>query len=838
MVAPVSSGLYGRNDRRAIRGGCRGRSGGAAMAAEVGQGAAAGVARRRAAGDGIPRARCVQALEDALAAYRVVAVVAPAGYGKSTLLRQWACAHVGPVVTLAVQDGLYPAVADALTGGAAAGGSAALADRRPLVVVVDDAHAAPADEVADLVREVLATPDVSLVLASRHDPPPPAHRLRVSGDLTDLRAADLGFTSTEVQALAGADGLPAIADDAAARLVTLTAGWAVAVRLALLSLDPGDPSEQLLALRATDLDIGGYVVEEVVDRLRPPLRDFVLRATTDDVVDPVLAEELAAGGAALLEECVTRGLFLTPERAGGPATYRWNPLFAAHCRAVAARRQPAVALLVHRRVALHRVHDAPVTAVEHALRAHDAPLAAAVLAARWTDLVLADRAADVRALTDRLAALQHGDGELTLAVEVVEALASGATLGPVEGPAPTPARALAVLLTTSDPAEQARAERCVRTHLDQTPETPAATRGLQVFALASAQLERGTGEPVEVLLRDAGALAAAARLPVLDAACRAHQALLLARRGFLVAADGAAVEAIATAAAAGARDMVALVPAHLARAVVALWQGRHRDVGPLLDGVAGLSRHPRYAPVRRVAVALGAAADVVGRLPGAPGRLHDARTHGGAVPPLWGDLLDVLGAVAGGRDVATGPGTDPVVVAWAAAEDAEQGRRVPARTLLGRLGPAPGAVAAARAGLAEALLAQAAGAPGQAHQRLETALADGDAEALVLPFVPSGPVGRALLVDHLAWGTRHGATVRRVLDLGAREPEGPWEELTSREHEVLACLRAGLSSREIAEALIVSVNTVKTHQRGVYRKLGVADRREAVREATARGLLT
>ena len=89
------------------------------------------------------------------------------------------------------------------------------------------------------------------------------------------------------------------------------------------------------------------------------------------------------------------------------------------------------------------------------------------------------------------------------------------------------------------------------------------------------------------------------------------------------------------------------------------------------------------------------------------------------------------------------------------------------------------------------------------------------------------PRRRRRLREHGAWGTRHEEFIARRLGEVEDAPTGV--TLSQREHEILGYLRTTMTSAEIAEALFVSVNTVKTHQRAIYRKLGVANRREAVR---------
>ncbi|MFB9953727.1 response regulator transcription factor [Cellulomonas denverensis] len=62
-------------------------------------------------------------------------------------------------------------------------------------------------------------------------------------------------------------------------------------------------------------------------------------------------------------------------------------------------------------------------------------------------------------------------------------------------------------------------------------------------------------------------------------------------------------------------------------------------------------------------------------------------------------------------------------------------------------------------------------------------------------------------------------------------------ELTPRERDVLVCLRSSLTTEEIAASMFLSINTIKTHIRAIYRKLGVSGRREAVRSGVERGLV-
>ena len=94
------------------------------------------------------------------------------------------------------------------------------------------------------------------------------------------------------------------------------------------------------------------------------------------------------------------------------------------------------------------------------------------------------------------------------------------------------------------------------------------------------------------------------------------------------------------------------------------------------------------------------------------------------------------------------------------------------------------------------------------------------------PFVDDEPLLRTLLIEHAAWGTRF----EPFLAAATRSPvSSATEALSDREREILGYLRTTMTASEIADDLHLSINTVKTHLRALYRKLGVASRREAVR---------
>ncbi|MCW6008349.1 LuxR C-terminal-related transcriptional regulator, partial [Micromonospora sp. CPCC 205371] len=148
------------------------------------------------------------------------------------------------------------------------------------------------------------------------------------------------------------------------------------------------------------------------------------------------------------------------------------------------------------------------------------------------------------------------------------------------------------------------------------------------------------------------------------------------------------------------------------------------------------------------------------------------------------------------------------------------------------------------AGLLDALAARRAGDRHRAARALELALDIAEPEGNRRAFVQAGPDVRALLAEHLEAGTAHWPLVTELIaasDRGRPEtreaPQATGDALTERELTVLRYLQSMLSNVEIAREMSLSVNTVKTHVRNIYRKLDATRRREAVRRGRELRLL-
>jgi LuxR family transcriptional regulator, maltose regulon positive regulatory protein len=206
--------------------------------------------------------------------------------------------------------------------------------------------------------------------------------------------------------------------------------------------------------------------------------------------------------------------------------------------------------------------------------------------------------------------------------------------------------------------------------------------------------------------------------------------------------------------------------------------------------------------------------------------VHDALPTAGPLPARW---LEALGPAPWGPCGPEGPiaeGAD-----WLSRGDPLAALRRVEGLPQGDAGLPP--VLRLHAWLIDALARHGLGQLDAAARSLEQALAIASSEGYRRPFVGPLPT-RRLLERHLARPTAYGPLVAELLDALARDcgaPLGLLEPLSEREQAVLRLLPTLLSYPEIAGELFVSVNTVKTHVKTIYRKLDVTSRRDAVTRA-------
>ena len=370
----------------------------------------------------VPRPRLVRALSQGLARGRVL-VCAPAGFGKTSLLADWARSGGRPVAWLgldagdsdparfwryvvAALDQAQPGIAERLGPllGPPAPRSfeglvtalinelAAQPGRDEVLLVLDDYHLVDAGPVHESVAFLLENlpPGLLLAVSGRTDPPLPLARLRARGQLAELRAAELRFTTEEAAALLGAAAGPVLPDTAVVALTARTEGWAAGLQLAALSLrGRTDTAGFVAAFSGSHRFVLDYLADEVLDGQPGPVRAFLLETSILERLSGELCDAVTgrSGSQAMLHHIERAGLFLVPlDEVRG--WWRYHHLFADLLRARLEQEQPGRVQELHRAAAAWSdEHDLADDAVRHALAAGDAAWAAQ-LVERYVDTLL------------------------------------------------------------------------------------------------------------------------------------------------------------------------------------------------------------------------------------------------------------------------------------------------------------------------------------------------------------------------------------------------------------------------------------------------------------------
>jgi LuxR family maltose regulon positive regulatory protein len=361
----------------------------------------------------VPRAHLTERLQQGVE--RALTLVSgPAGFGKTTLLSQWFAERDMPVawLSLEAEDNdptrfLSYLIAALQTLDAQLGTTALALLRTPqppspevvlallandleerggsdVVLVLDDYHVITTDSVQRGMSFLLEhlPPRLHLTLSTRADPPLPLARLRVQGQLCEVRTADLGFDTEEVSTfLQGVMGLHLEAS-AIATLEQRTEGWIAGLQLAALSLQGRtDISGFLTAFSGTHRYVLDYLSEEVLARQDASVQQFLLHTSILERLSgsPCDAVREQEGSQAMLEGLERANLFvaaLDDER----GWYRYHHLFAQALRSHLLQAEPTLLPELHRRAsAWYERHDLPAEAVQHALAAPDFERAARLI---------------------------------------------------------------------------------------------------------------------------------------------------------------------------------------------------------------------------------------------------------------------------------------------------------------------------------------------------------------------------------------------------------------------------------------------------------------------------
>jgi LuxR family maltose regulon positive regulatory protein len=767
-----------------------------------------------------------------------------------------------------------------------------------LVLVLDDYHLIESVEIHESVAFLLAhlPPQIRLVIATRADPPLPLASLRADGDLLEVRAADLRFTTDEAGTyLAGAMDLSLSADDVDV-LDARTEGWIAALQLAALSMQGrADPSSFVAEFAGDDRFVLDYLADEVLDHQTPETRDFLLATSIlPRLTGPLCAAVTGRDDAkAVLEQLERSNLFLVAldDRR---TWYRYHHLFGDVLRARLLDDQPErVADLRRRASDWYARNGEPHEAIHQALAGGDTVRAAELIEQAAPDMQRARQEGQLRAwleslpavvfddrpvLADTLAGARMATGDPT-GVEALLDLAQmrldrdeGQVVVDHEAYRQLPAmiaihRAGLALLSGDPEATVTHATRA----LDLAGEADSLQRGAASALLGLAHWSQGELPAAQarysdavVRFEDGGYLADAMGVSLALADIQLAQgSLRAAQRTFEHALDLTAEHPVLR----GAADM------HVGLSEVLIERNdldaatEHLDAGTELGESAGLPQHP-YRWRVTAARLLRARGDLDGALVLIDQALPlYATDFSPPVRPV--DALRVRVQLARGDLEAAsawasrhGFGADDAVtyvrefeyltfarVLIAQGEAAGDDQYLQqARSLLDRLLDAArtgGRVGSAIESLVLlAAVHQARADTPAATTALASALRLAEPEGHIRLFLHAGAsVTEVLRALASSGGSSYAAEVLAASELAedppvtARPPRAAHiDALSDRELDVLRLLRSDLSGPEIARELHVSLNTLRTHTKHIYTKLGATNRREALTRAGELGL--
>ncbi|MFD9659261.1 LuxR C-terminal-related transcriptional regulator [Streptomyces mirabilis] len=854
-------------------------------------------------------------LLDQAAQMPVTIVSAPAGSGKTSLLRVWANrpGQSRHIAFLSVRPGqhdaqqfwlaLLAAVRSATGTGeveqpvARGFDGNAMVDRvlselmdwgRPFFLVIDDLHElSSADAVEQLTRLLMSLPpDVHAIVATRRDRSLRLHRLRLVGQLAEIRDAQLRFSQEETRDLLATAGI-ALPEAAAAMLHQRTEGWAAGLRLAVLSLEGrADAAQFVTEFSGSDRTVAEYLMAEMLDRQPLDVQRLLLRTSFLDQVNGELADLLSgsAGAERILLDLEDANAFVVSLDADR-TWFRYHHMFGDLLRLELRRTFPGDIPDLHR-IAAHWFtdHSHIADAVHHLQAAGDWSQAADLLTDHAVSLTLDGRTETVSALLRAFpaqAAKDHPGLSLVQAITDLDRMCLDEAAAHLDVArsyaATTPVNRRSRLRTAIASLELLLAR--LRGHFDGVSElvealpTNAASQSGAETALSSdlravALLNHGVVKAWLLRLADSeqdllegAALARDIGRPYLEVACLSYYGLASCPRSFSQARRRCE-EAIALAARHGWDNNSVIAPAQVTLAGILIWTGE-------FDGGTHWLKRARKATERSGEPGLRVLAHLLAAcVPAAHGHHHEALEELAAARRVQARMVGehalairVIGWTAAcqarlgmvdlaretlsdldERQASSGEACNAAAVISLAEKDPERARHE-LRPVLDGTAPVNPYLTRVEANLLDALACRDLGDERAAQASIERALTIAEPDRLIFPFAMTGAWQ---LLDTLGpRGEAHAALIADILDMvhdgtlaaAAWAPGGPAEALSPSELRVLRLLPTNLTRPEIANELSVSLNTINTHMRRIYAKLGATDRSSAVQRSRELRLL-
>jgi len=805
--------------------------------------------------------------------------------------RLWA--HVG--VALAGTEAMSADLADKLAEPADRAFGLRIADvagqlDQPVTLIIDDVQElAGSEPMADLdllVRH--GPPNLRLVLAGRHLAGLGVAKLRVDGELAEIGADELACTQAEAQAyfeMLGIEVPPAQLDE----LLDRTQGWITGLRLAAMrGQAPQEPAAPW-RISGDEPLVADYLRDEIMATLPADRRYFLLRTCVTDQICGDLADTLSGGqdGAVVLDQLCRENILVRRIEGGEPsqADYGYHPLLLDLLRAELRREFPGLMPELTGMAARWLAGNGRTAqALKHAAMAGDWDFAAAVLADIGPELLLPGRAPILEPILATFPASRYSADAAVAGALAAAGLRTGdnyATelhLKNAEAAldrCPDQQRVTVATWLKALILMHASARGAADSDLTEQSTTAASTAAPTTPGSAAHQalglLWTAIGVAALANLRIAearDALTQASRClhtPEFGARVIAWRAIAEAMYGDLLAADDLLADPAPKAA--GSTDPLPGLLSELAKACLHLARDETATARRLLDqctetaGNHGCAGQVAWslATVTRIKLALcendhGAARRLLTKLryqslnPASDqGQRASAASISSTLAILDAEIALSEGNQAGAKlalDRASGNRAD-LLLTSARIPLAEGDSRAALRNAEACLaGSATGATMhdQVSALVLAAIAHRRLGQTDQATDQLGYALALAEPHREYRPFLDGGSAARSALAVLIKPASQGAATAARILqrfDIGpARPVEAPAAvPLTGSELAVLRFLPTHMTNQEIAEALFLSINTVKTHLRSVYRKLGVTTRRQAISTAARLGLL-
>jgi LuxR family maltose regulon positive regulatory protein len=722
-------------------------------------------------------------------------------------------------------------------------------------------------------------------LGTRHDLRLGLHRLRLEGELTEIRASDLRFTVAEARELLTAAGVE-LAEPTLEMMHDRTEGWAAGLRLAALSLS-GHPAPERFAAEfcGTERTVAEYLLAEVLERQSAEVRRLLLRTCLVERVSGPLADALTGGsdGERILQELEAGNAFVMALDTAR-SWFRYHHLFADLLRLELRRTASGEVAALHRAASQWFAgHGYPVEAIRHAQGAADWGLATRLLADHWTGLYLDGQAATSHELLAgfpagagaadaELAALVAADELTQGSLEEAKRYLTLATLESVSVPADRRWQVqlllgvVGLLLARQRGSVPAVIDEARRLR-DMTEAPDAVQPGLGHELRALALINVGTAELWAARFEEAGrhlergiTLAHRIGRPYLEFTGRAHQAVVETFRSFARAAERSR-QAIELAERHGWTDDPAAGTAYQALGGALIAQGRPEEAEPWVQRAERTLRaEAEPAEAAGVIYVRGMLELASGHDAGALAAFRATERMGGQLTAphylvqaararLLEALVDLGELEQAEQSLAELGDSDrdrgeirAAITALRLAQGDPHAAAVALAPVLDGSAPVASPTLQVQSFLLEAITRDALGEPASAERALERALDLAEPDGMLLPFQLRPVPG--LLERHARRRTAHAALIAEIIGLlGGTKPappagtQLPLEPLSDSEIRVLRYLPTNLSIPEIANQLYVSPNTVKTHIRHLYVKLGTHRRGEAVTRARALGLL-